>query len=110
MDETVRRTVLLVNTINTLSCRIQKQDPYYFEPLDDSLVRKMTMPAPETLWKASTIEEWMAAKAQMGPEEAARSHLTMQQFGDQLRDGGDRNLQPDLLDDFIRLVSSTLEN
>jgi hypothetical protein len=116
MDETIRRTVLLVNAINTLSCRIQKQDPYYFEPLNDTLIRDMTLPAPEAVWKASSAEEWMAAKAQLGPEGMARSRLTMRQFIHQFKEAGEQAniegcpLQYDSFDDFTRLVLATVEN
>ncbi|EGR45855.1 uncharacterized protein TRIREDRAFT_110658 [Trichoderma reesei QM6a] len=119
MKETIRRTVLLVNTINTLSCRIQKQNPYYFEPLDDNLVRNTTLPAPESLWKASSAEEWIAAKAQLGPEEAARSCLTVQQVVDQFMSENDPNdhqnhdicrVKYEQFDAFTRLILATASN
>ncbi|KAH0498522.1 hypothetical protein TgHK011_005774 [Trichoderma gracile] len=119
MKETIRRTVFLVNTINTLSCRIQKQNPYYFEPLDDNLVRNTTLPAPESLWKASSAEEWIAAKAQLGPEEAARSCLTVQQVVDQFMSENDPNdhqnhdicrVKYEQFDAFTRLILATASN
>ncbi|PTB78024.1 hypothetical protein M440DRAFT_1468608 [Trichoderma longibrachiatum ATCC 18648] len=119
MKETIRRTVFLVNTINTLSCRIQKQNPYYFEPLDDHLVRNTTLPAPESLWKASSAEEWIAAKAQLGPEEAARSCLTVQQVVDQFMSENDPNdhqnhdicrVKYEQFDAFTRLILATASN
>ena len=126
MNETIRRTVFLVNAINTLSCRIQKQNPYYFEPLDDNLVRNLTLPAPDSVWKASSAEEWMAAKAQLGQDDVARSRLTIRQAIDQISEGSDFNdrqypgrtqnfgngayiLQFDNLDDFTRLVIATVD-
>ncbi|POR31212.1 Uncharacterized protein TPAR_08580 [Tolypocladium paradoxum] len=125
MNETIRRTVFLVNTINTLSCRIQKQNPYYFEPLDDNLVRILPLPAPEAVWKASSFEEWMAAKAQLTPEVTERSRLTLQQVIDQFSVDSDdgafqstgRLQQPrngtcrvpyEQLDGFTRLVIATV--
>lgn len=125
MNETIRRTVFLVNTINTLSCRIQKQDSYYFEPLDDNLVRNMALPAPEAVWKASSAEEWMTAKVQLAPEVTARSRLTLQQVIEQFSadsDDGDHQstgnpqqtsngicrVQYGQLDEFTRLVIATV--
>ncbi|PNY24589.1 Uncharacterized protein TCAP_05471 [Tolypocladium capitatum] len=125
INETIRRTFFLVNTINTLSCRIQKQDPYYFEPLDDKLIGNMSLPAPEVLWKASSAVEWMAAKAQLTPEVTARSRLTLLQVIEQLSadsdDGDDQStgnpqqlsngtcrVQYGQLDEFTRLVIATV--
>lgn len=120
INETIRRTVFLVNAINTLSCRIQKQDPYYFESLDDNLVLNMALPAPEAVWKASTAEEWMIAKSQLKQEELARSRLTVQQVVEQVsqnggglsRPGADgfSSVQYGQLDEFTRLVLATLSN
>ncbi len=126
MKETIRRTVFLVNIINTLSCRIQKQDPYFFEPLDDNLVRNMALPAPESVWKASSAENWMAAKAQLGLDDIARSRLTLQQAMDRFGADGDRGdnqstarpqqiggtyrQQFDQLDEFTRLVVATADH
>lgn len=119
MKETIRRTVFLVNTINTLSCRIQKQNPYYFEPLDDNLVRNIPLPAPDSVWKASSAEEWVAAKAQLGPEDAARCGLTIQQVVDQFMAESDSNdhqnhdicrIQYEQLDGFTRLIIATASN
>lgn len=126
MNETIRRTVFLVNAINTLSCRIQKQDPYYFEPLDDNLIRDLTLPAPEAVWKASSAEEWIAAKSQLGSDDLARSRLTIRQSIERISHSGghggnqftgipqDSNsgaleLQVEKLDDFTRLVIATVD-
>jgi len=121
MNATIRRTVFLVNTINTLSCRIQKQDPNYFEPLDEHLVLNMCIPAPQSVWQASSAEEWMAAKAQLGADDVARSKLTVAQVVNHLKNdsfSGDidttgysqrtgRLVQYGQLDEFTRLVVFT---
>ena len=88
LDETIRRTVLLVNSINNLSCRLRKQDPAFYEPLDEHFVRNMAMPSSPSLWKASTAIEWQLAH-------------------EKIKQG---SLQPafDDLDDFSRLAIASL--
>ncbi|KAF6512918.1 hypothetical protein HZS61_007724 [Fusarium oxysporum f. sp. conglutinans] len=117
MDETIRRTVFLVNAINTLSCRIQKQDPNYFEPLDNDLIHNLTLPAPEVVWKASSAEEWTLAKSQLPSDDLARTKVTIRQAVDQIKNSGrlgDRatrasQLQFDVFDDFTKLVIATAD-
>ena len=117
MDETIRRTVFLVNAINTLSCRIQKQDPNYFEPLDNDLIHNLTLPAPEVVWKASSAEEWTLAKSQLPSDDLARTKVTIRQAVDQIKNSGrlgDRGtrasqLQFDVFDDFTKLVIATAD-
>ncbi|KAL3462226.1 hypothetical protein BJX64DRAFT_288557 [Aspergillus heterothallicus] len=118
VNETIRRTVFLANTINTLSYRTQKQNPYYYEALDDDSVLNMLLPAPMSVWKASSEEEWLAAKANLNPEERSRSTMTVQTVLDQFtgqgiigrggRRGRERHrLNFDELDEFSRIVIST---
>lgn len=117
MDETIRRTVFLVNAINTLSCRIQKQDPNYFEPLDNDLIHNLTLPAPEVIWKASSAEEWTLAKSQLPSDDLVRTKVTIRQAVDQIKNSerlGDRGtrtsqLQFDVFDDFTKLVIATAD-
>ncbi|KAL5590227.1 hypothetical protein FOBRF1_013784 [Fusarium oxysporum] len=117
MDETIRRTVFLVNAINTLSCRIQKQDPNYFEPLDNDLIHNLTLPAPEVVWKASSAEEWTLAKSQLPSDDLSRTKVTIRQAVDQIKNSGrlgDRGtrasqLQFDVFDDFTKLVIATAD-
>ncbi|KAF4951601.1 hypothetical protein FGADI_7376 [Fusarium gaditjirri] len=117
MDETIRRTVFLVNAINTLSCRVQKQDPNYFEPLDNDLIHNLTLPAPEVIWKASSAEEWTLAKSQLTSDDLARTKFTIRQAVDQIKNSGrfgDRGtrasqLQFDAFDDFTKLVIATAD-
>lgn len=52
-----------MHVINTLSCQLHKQDPYYYETLDDDLVLTTPLPAPDVLWAASSAEEWDQAKS-----------------------------------------------
>lgn len=127
VNETIRRTVFLVNAINTLSCRVQKQDANFYEALDDNLVRNMALPASDWLWKASSAEEWLAAREQLGPEETASGRITVQQVIDQFvgsTQGGSSNrsrgsyangqdmsaLKFAQLDDFTQLVVATAGN
>ncbi|KAL2812983.1 hypothetical protein BJX63DRAFT_432272 [Aspergillus granulosus] len=123
VNETIRRTVFLANTINTLSYRTQKQNPYYYEALDDDAVLKMLLPAPMSVWKASSEEEWLAAKANLSPEERGRSRMTLKMVLDQFTGqgvvaggsstkGGRRGRERDRvnfeqLDEFTRIVIST---
>ncbi|KAF4473240.1 hypothetical protein FAGAP_13331, partial [Fusarium agapanthi] len=117
MDETIRRTVFLVNAINTLSCRVQKQDPNYFEPLDNDLIHNLTLPAPEAIWKASSAEEWSRAKSQLPSDDFARTKVTIRCAVDQIKNSGrsgDRGtpvspLQFDMFDDFTKLVIATAD-
>ncbi|KAH6695611.1 hypothetical protein F5X68DRAFT_163914 [Plectosphaerella plurivora] len=104
MSETIRRTVLLVNAINILSCRVEKQERLFFEPLDAQLVRGMLLPAPDALWQASTAEEWAAARRSVG------GGITLQQALDQI--GANGHLDPpfgglEQLDAFVQLVIFT---
>ena len=126
VNETIRRTVFLVNAINTLSCRVQKQGANFYEALDDSLVRSMALPASEQLWKASSAEEWLAVRDQLGPEETANSRLTVQQVVDHFIGSPQSNNRPraspyahgqsmsglqfSQLDDFTQLVVATAGN
>lgn len=58
LTETIRRTIFLANAINTLSCRTSKQNPHFYEPLDDMLLTELPLPALDALWKACTALEW----------------------------------------------------
>ncbi|KAL3493925.1 hypothetical protein BJX62DRAFT_234781 [Aspergillus germanicus] len=84
ITETIRRTVFLANTINTLSYRTQKQNPYYYEALDDDAVLNMLLPAPMSVWKASSEEEWLAARGSLSVEERGRSKMTVRMVLDQV--------------------------
>ncbi|CEL04993.1 hypothetical protein ASPCAL06115 [Aspergillus calidoustus] len=84
ITETIRRTVFLANTINTLSYRTQKQNPYYYEALDDDSVLNMLLPAPMSVWKASSEEEWLAARGTLSAEERGRARMTVRMVLDQV--------------------------
>ncbi len=64
--ETVRRTVFLVNTINILAGHENGCPTPYYEPLDDSFVFRMALPAPDALWESRTAEAWQAARDRLG--------------------------------------------
>lgn len=59
--ETVRRTFFLIHIINVIACRTEKQNPYFYEELDDDLVMDLPLPAPEKIWKANSAAEWKSA-------------------------------------------------
>jgi hypothetical protein len=69
LHETIRRTIFVVNVINTLSCRMGKQDAYFYEALDDNLISSLPLPAPDSLWKANDLREWSRAKQKFGGKE-----------------------------------------
>lgn len=119
VNETIRRTLFLANTINTLSCKTQRQDAYYFEPLDDNLIRNMTLPAPDSLWNASSREEWLLAKAQLNTNNGPRSRPTVQQVLTRLSSdgqggagssGGVWGISFDEFDEFTKLIISTIRS
>ncbi|CAM1500633.1 Fc.00g097950.m01.CDS01 [Cosmosporella sp. VM-42] len=58
MNETIRRTIFLINAINCLSSRVGRQDPIFYEPLDDDLLSSLALPSPTCLWKAKSSSEW----------------------------------------------------
>jgi len=59
--ETFRRTFFLIHIINVVACRTEKQNPYFYEELDDDLVMNLPLPAPEKVWRASSAAEWKSA-------------------------------------------------
>lgn len=75
LSETIRRTILLVNSINSLSCRVGRQDPRLFESLDDELVFQSPLPAAIDLWRAKTASEWTSKKLSMSVKAAEREKL-----------------------------------
>lgn len=66
MAETVRRTVFLVNIINILAGHDNGCPSPYYEPLDDDLIFRMALPAPDALWESRTAEAWQAARDRLG--------------------------------------------
>lgn len=77
LGETIRRTILLVNTINCLSCRVGRQDPYLYEPLDENLVSNLPLPAPTALWRAKSVTEWETQKLLMADPDFEASRMTL---------------------------------
>lgn len=59
--ETVRRTFFLIHIINVVACRTEKQNPFFYEELDDDLVMNLPLPAPEKMWQANSAAEWQSA-------------------------------------------------
>ncbi|KAI9819113.1 MAG: hypothetical protein M1827_007269 [Pycnora praestabilis] len=75
--ETLRRTVFLVNIINTLAYRSHALNQNYYEPLDDDLIHSLALPAPDVLWNACSQEEWEAAKEALGQESRTKMTIPM---------------------------------
>lgn len=46
LAETLRRTIHLVNVVNTLACYTAKATAQFYEPLDDELILDIAIPAP----------------------------------------------------------------
>lgn len=66
VGETFRRIVFLVNIVNTLARRAHARNPSYYEALDEDLIFSLALPAPDSMWKACTAEEWECAKRNLG--------------------------------------------
>ncbi|KAF2626053.1 hypothetical protein BU25DRAFT_412287 [Macroventuria anomochaeta] len=69
--ETLRRTIFLVQIINVISTRLQKQNPFFYEALDDDLVLDMPLPAAAPLWEANQEQQWLFVRSKQ-----PRRHLT----------------------------------
>ncbi|RSL55911.1 hypothetical protein CEP54_009126 [Fusarium duplospermum] len=109
LGETIRRTILLVNTINCLSCRVGRQDPYLYEPLDDNLVSNLPLPAPTALWRAKSVTEWETRKFLMADPDLAVSQITLgETLASLLQASRANSLSWDGLDQYTRLVLGTL--
>ncbi|KAM5352643.1 hypothetical protein ACJ41O_005365 [Fusarium nematophilum] len=107
LGESIRRTILLANTINVLSCRVGRQDPYMYEALDDALVSVLRLPAPSGLWKAKSAAEWDTQKMLMTGDDVKKSQATLGEAFESLSQGC-RDDGLDGLDQYTRLVLDTL--
>ncbi|KAJ6016338.1 hypothetical protein N7540_010929 [Penicillium herquei] len=56
--ESLRRNMFFVHVVNILAAKTQRLHYDYFEPLDDDMILKMPLPAPECTWRACSEEEW----------------------------------------------------
>ncbi|OGE46708.1 hypothetical protein PENARI_c118G00149 [Penicillium arizonense] len=66
--ESLRRNFFFVHIINILDSQARKLNESYFEPLNDNMILRLPLPAPERMWRACSAEEWMIARAQtLGP-------------------------------------------
>ncbi|RSM09507.1 hypothetical protein CEP52_004099 [Fusarium oligoseptatum] len=109
LGETIRRTILLVNSINCLSCRVGRQDPYLYEPLDDNLVSNLPLPAPTALWRAKSATEWETQKLLMADPGFGTSQMTLEETLASLSQASRANsMSWDGLDQYTRLVLGTL--
>ncbi|KAJ5787133.1 hypothetical protein N7457_002123 [Penicillium paradoxum] len=79
--ESFRRNFFFVHIINVLESKLGKLDGYYFEPLGDSLILSIPLPAPERMWRSCSSEEWFFARAQtLGPPSPSGSPETHQSY------------------------------
>ncbi|KAL2813877.1 hypothetical protein BJX63DRAFT_208213 [Aspergillus granulosus] len=61
-SESIRRNIFFANIINILGSRAGKLNGVYFEPLDDDVILNLTLPAPECMWRACSLREWLDAR------------------------------------------------
>lgn len=66
MAETLRRTTFLVDMCNELSYHTNALNGVYYESLDDGLLLDMPLPAPDSMWRASSEDEWATARDATG--------------------------------------------
>jgi hypothetical protein len=62
--ESLRRNFFFVHIINILESKARKLNESYFEPLNNNMILKLPLPAPERMWRACSAEEWMLARTQ----------------------------------------------
>ncbi|KAJ5716731.1 hypothetical protein N7493_008642 [Penicillium malachiteum] len=60
--ESLRRNVFFVHIVNILAAKARSLHYDYFEPLDDDMILKMPLPAPESVWRACSEDEWRVAR------------------------------------------------
>lgn len=66
--ESLRRNIFFVNIINVLGAKVRKLSEDYYEPLDDSMVMSLPLPAPEDMWRAQNEQSWLVARERtLGP-------------------------------------------
>ncbi|KAL3473724.1 hypothetical protein BJX99DRAFT_261125 [Aspergillus californicus] len=61
LSESLRRNIFFANTI-ILGARAGKLSSAYSEPLDDELVLDLPLPAPECIWRACSLREWLESR------------------------------------------------
>ena len=66
MAESLRRSTFLVYMVNELSYHTNALNGEYYESLHESLLLDMPLPAPDSMWRASTEEDWVAAREATG--------------------------------------------
>ncbi|KAJ5519468.1 hypothetical protein N7453_001890 [Penicillium expansum] len=62
--ESLRRNLFFVHIINIMESKTKKLSENYFEPLNDNMILRLPLPAPERMWRACSTEEWMLARVQ----------------------------------------------
>jgi hypothetical protein len=77
--ETLRRTIFLVQVINVMSTRLQKQDVFFYETLDDDLILDMPLPAAAPLWEASGEQQWLFLRSKQ-PQKRMTGRMVRQDY------------------------------
>ncbi|KAJ5394603.1 uncharacterized protein N7487_012244 [Penicillium crustosum] len=89
--ESLRRNFFFVHIINILESKTQKLNENYFEPLNDNMILRLPLPAPERMWRACSTEEWMLARAQtlgcpISPKSPENGGSTLRTLGNVLQE------------------------
>lgn len=89
--ESLRRNFFFVHIINILESKTKKLNENYFEPLNDNMILRLPLPAPERMWRACSAEEWMLARAQtlgrpISPKSPRDGGSTLRTLGDVLQE------------------------
>lgn len=89
--ESLRRNFFFVHIINILESKTQKLNENYFEPLNDNMILRLPLPAPERMWRACSAEEWMLARAQtlgcpISPKSPENGGSTLRTLGNVLQE------------------------
>ncbi|KAL3464805.1 hypothetical protein BJX64DRAFT_78487 [Aspergillus heterothallicus] len=60
--ESMRRNIFFAHIINVLGSSAGNLNGTYFEPLDDDVVLSLPLPAPDCMWRACSLREWLEAR------------------------------------------------
>ncbi|KAI9688917.1 MAG: hypothetical protein M1822_001274 [Bathelium mastoideum] len=73
--ESLRRNVFFVHVVNILAAEARKLHHDYFEPLNNTIILQMPLPAPEPMWRACSDAEWRVAREYARPTSPAPTTL-----------------------------------
>ncbi|KAL4878149.1 hypothetical protein BJY04DRAFT_221504 [Aspergillus karnatakaensis] len=96
--ESIRRNIFLASMINILGARAGELNSTYFEPLDDEAILTLPLPAPECMWRACSLREWLDARehalgmspmrAEIGEQSTRKLNLTLKELFEEEENGG----------------------